>query len=245
MKRKIPSSIFAVLCILLTAAPVTAAESGLVTVSGVICSPWISGVLFAVAFSCILIELITTGFGFFGITGLFLFFLYFGAHIALDRFALVGLVVFAAGMAFLMLEAYVVSGSGFAGVLGICAIFGSVFLLSSSLQTGILTVTVAVILTILIMVVSYRFMAKKKIIHRFVLRDRTDTESGYTSPNMDNEKYLGAEGVTLTKLRPAGEMRIGEERVDVVSEGDFIDAGVKVRVIAIDGTRNIVRKIEF
>ncbi len=86
-------------------------------------------------------------------------------------------------------------------------------------------------------------MSKKKIINRLVLKDRTDTDSGYISPNMDNRKYLGVEGVTLTKLRPAGEMRIGEERVDVISEGDFIDEGVRVRVIGIDGTRNIVRRI--
>lgn len=61
---------------------------------------------------------------------------------------------------------------------------------------------------------------------------------------MDNEKYLGMVGVTITPLRPAGGMRIEGDRVDIVSEGDFIEAGVKVRVIAIDGTRIIVRPVE-
>lgn len=82
------------------------------------------------------------------------------------------------------------------------------------------------------------------IIQRLVLKHRTDSESGYTAPNMDNEKYLGREGYTLTALRPAGDMKIDGNRVDVVSEGDFIARGVKVRVIGIDGTRNIVRVVE-
>ena len=87
-------------------------------------------------------------------------------------------------------------------------------------------------------------MKKKNLIQRFILSDRTDTESGYTSPNIDNEIYIGREGYTLTPLRPAGSVKIDEERVDVVSEGDFVDVGVKVKVIGVDGTRIIVRTIE-
>ena len=209
-----------------------------------ITSPVVSGILVAIGLSCILLELMTTGFGIFGVTGLVVFFLYFAGHIMLDSFAWLGLILFAAGMLFLMLEAFVLTGFGISGLLGIVAIIGSVILLSPSVGSGVLTVTIAFVLTILIMVVCFRFMKKKKFIHRFILSDRTDAESGYTAPNMDNDKYLGKEGVTLTKLRPAGEMRIGNDRVDVVSEGDFIDAGVKVRVIAIDGTRNIVRVVD-
>jgi membrane-bound serine protease (ClpP class) len=61
---------------------------------------------------------------------------------------------------------------------------------------------------------------------------------------MDNEKYLGREGRTLTQLYPAGAMKLDGGRIDVVSEGDFIDAGVLVRVIGLDGTRIIVREVE-
>lgn len=206
--------------------------------------PMVSAVLVAVALSCVLIECMTTGFGVFGVTGLAAFFLFFAGHIMVDRFAWVGLILFAVGMLLLMLEAFVLTGFGVSGVLGIFAVFGSVVLVSPSLPLGILTASVALVLTVIIMVVSFRFMQKKNFIHKFILSDRTDTESGYTSPNMDNEKYLGREGYTLTKLRPAGDMKIDGERIDVVSDGDFIDVGVKVRVVAIDGTRVVVRVVE-
>ncbi|MEG2639365.1 MAG: NfeD family protein, partial [Clostridiales bacterium] len=78
---------------------------------------------------------------------------------------------------------------------------------------------------------------------KFILHDKTDNESGYTSPNMDNMLYMGKEGVSLTPLRPAGEVDIEGNRVDVVTEGDFIEVGVKVLVTALDGTRIIVKRV--
>jgi membrane-bound serine protease (ClpP class) len=136
------------------------------------------------------------------------------------------------------------SGFGISAVLGIIAVFGGMILLSSSVTAGVISVLVTVVVMTLILVVSFKFMKKKNLIQRFILKDRTDTESGYTSPNMDNEIYMDREGYTLTPLRPAGSIKVGDERIDVVSEGDFVDAGVKVRVVGIDGTRIIVRTIE-
>ena len=161
-----------------------------------------------------------------------------------DQFSWLALILFALGMLFLMLEAFVMTGFAITGILGIIAIFGSMILLSSSVVAGVISVVVTVVVMTLILVVSFQYMKKKNLIQRFILKDRTDTESGYTSPNMDNEIYMGREGYTLTPLRPAGSMKIDEERVDVVSEGDFVESGVKVRVVGIDGTRIIVRTIE-
>ncbi len=53
---------------------------------------------------------------------------------------------------------------------------------------------------------------------------------------------VGIEGVALTTLRPAGKALIDERRVDVVAEGDFIEANEPVVVIADEGARVVVRK---
>ena len=42
-------------------------------------------------------------------------------------------------------------------------------------------------------------------------------------------------------LRPAGVARFGNDRVDVVSEGDFIPAGSTIRVLRTAGNRVTVR----
>lgn len=206
--------------------------------------PAVSGLLFAIGLSFVLIELMAPGFGFFGIAGLSAFFLYFAAHLLTASYGWLALIVFGIGMLFIMLEALVVTGFAFSGIFGLLAVLGSVIMLAPNLAAGVLTASIAAVLTILIMVVSIRFMKKKSFIRKFVLSDRTDTQSGYTPPNMDNEKYLGREGYTLTQLRPAGTMKLDGGRVDVVSDGGYVDAGVKVRVVGLDGTRILVREVE-
>jgi len=47
----------------------------------------------------------------------------------------------------------------------------------------------------------------------------------------------------LSKLRPAGTIKLNGERVDAVSEGSFINKGQKVKVISVSGSRVVVRKI--
>lgn len=229
---------------LLAATGVVGDNTLLGTFSEIVRLPLVSGFLVAVGLSFVLIEIMVPGFGIFGITGLIAFFLYFSGHLMANHAGWIALVVFGVGMLLIMFEAFVVTGFAVSGIFGMLAVLGSVMMLAPTLAEGALTVSVAVICTILIMVVSIRFMKKRKFIHKFILSNRTDSKSGFTSPNMDNEKYLGKEGPTLTQLHPAGAVKIDGNRVDVVSEGGFIDAGVMVRVIGLDGTRIIVREIE-
>jgi membrane-bound serine protease (ClpP class) len=42
-------------------------------------------------------------------------------------------------------------------------------------------------------------------------------------------------------LVPGGKARIGEQLVDVVTEGEFIDRGLPVEVVEVHGTRIVVR----
>ena len=44
-------------------------------------------------------------------------------------------------------------------------------------------------------------------------------------------------------LRPAGMAKIGDEYVDVVTEGDFIEPGTSIQVIEVEGTRIVVKKV--
>jgi membrane-bound serine protease (ClpP class) len=53
---------------------------------------------------------------------------------------------------------------------------------------------------------------------------------------------VGATGEALTPLRPAGIAALAGARVDVVSQGEFIDPGERVLVTRDDGTRVVVRR---
>ena len=57
-----------------------------------------------------------------------------------------------------------------------------------------------------------------------------------------DEDLAGAHGVVEAQLRPAGIARIGGRRVDVVSRGEAIDAGIEVVVVEVSGNRVIVAR---
>ena len=56
-------------------------------------------------------------------------------------------------------------------------------------------------------------------------------------------ELVGAEGTAQTTLRPSGMAEIGGKRLDVVAESDMIERGSTVRVIAVEGSRIVVRKV--
>ena len=68
-------------------------------------------------------------------------------------------------------------------------------------------------------------------------------KSGSINPVLERDQNLvGKQGTSMTVLRPSGKAQIGEEYVDVVSEGPFIPVGRSIEVIAVSGNRVIVRE---
>jgi membrane-bound serine protease (ClpP class) len=55
---------------------------------------------------------------------------------------------------------------------------------------------------------------------------------------------VGDEGIAETNLRPAGKARFGGRLEDVVTEGDLIEAGARVRVTGVEGMRVVVARTE-
>jgi len=70
----------------------------------------------------------------------------------------------------------------------------------------------------------------------------TSRETGYISAP-DREDLVGQIGLTVTDLRPSGTASFGEERIDVVTEGPFIETGARVVILRAEGYRHIVRAV--
>ena len=80
------------------------------------------------------------------------------------------------------------------------------------------------------------------MLDELVLDERQQNRDGYTSV-VDKSRFLGATGVCVTDLRPAGTISVDGEPLDVVAEGNFVKAGERVKVINVDGSRVLVRQI--
>ncbi len=149
------------------------------------------------------------------------------------------------GAAFiLLLVELFIPGFGVPGVLGLVLLGTAVVLQfmfgSATVAVWILAVTLAVLVAGIIVLV--RSLDKGRLSKSFlVLNDSVGSEKDAAS---DRSGLVGLTGVTETALRPAGIARIGNSRVDVVSEGDFLEPGEKITVAAVDGTRVIVKPAE-
>jgi membrane-bound serine protease (ClpP class) len=87
---------------------------------------------------------------------------------------------------------------------------------------------------------------------RLVLKPPSDDEENVEAGEMTEGRptvgpevlaLLGAIGVAMTPLRPAGMVRFGEQFVDVVAEGSFVPAGNRVQVVEIEGNRIVVKEV--
>jgi membrane-bound serine protease (ClpP class) len=72
-----------------------------------------------------------------------------------------------------------------------------------------------------------------------LLKGAVHSSEGFISSPLRSD-LVGQEGVALTDLRPSGMAQVSGERIDVVTEGEYISAGRKVRVLRSEGYRLIV-----
>lgn len=85
-----------------------------------------------------------------------------------------------------------------------------------------------------------KYFPESKVGRVFNLQAEVSKASGYVSQNPEEAKLLGKTGVALTHLRPSGEVEIEGKRVDVLSQGGFIEKGNTVKVVLVDSNRIVV-----
>ena len=83
-------------------------------------------------------------------------------------------------------------------------------------------------------------MKNRQVQKRFVLSTVKPRGKGTIAEELSGLK--GHSGTAVTALRPAGIARIGTQRVDVISEGSYIDAGTPIEVVLVEGPRVVVRE---
>ena len=141
---------------------------------------------------------------------------------------------------------FMMPGFGIAGTIGIISLLVGIVIASQVVTLPVLLGMIVIVLLLIagLLIWAYRSAVKGgRISKTLLLNSRLDSEQGYTSFR-NEEELLGMEGVTLSLLRPAGQADIGGRRVDVVTEGEFIPKGVRVKVIKVEGFRIVVERVE-
>jgi membrane-bound serine protease (ClpP class) len=211
--------------------------------------PILSSVLMTVGMLGIVVELRTPGFGVPGALGITSLALFFWGHWLVRLAGWEEVLLVAVGLALLALEIFIIPGFGVAGILGMVAL-GSGFTLSligagatwELVLDAVGRVTLSALLAVAGFAVFVRFLPRLPFGQRLVLDTALGALSGAAPESQGEGRWLDQRGTTTSPLRPAGIAEIEGERVDVVSRGEYIEAGEPIEVIRIEGNRIVVRR---
>ncbi|MCL2164722.1 MAG: hypothetical protein FWH55_10120 [Oscillospiraceae bacterium] len=198
-------------------------------------NPIVAPILLTVGIAGVIIEIMTPGFGAAGIIGGSSLILYFTGHIMAGFFGWGVLLLFLAGVILMIVEA-MIPGFGAPGILGLLCFLASIVLVAPSFEVGIRSLVIALLGSIVLIFLALRFFGVSKFWSRLSLRLSLGKEEGYISQKEDFTAYVGRIGKTATALRPAGFVVLDDgKRLDVVSEGGFIEKDQTVTVIRAEG----------
>lgn len=213
--------------------------------------PVVAPFLLSLGFLGLLVEIKTPGLGIAGGAGILALALFFGSHLIIGLAGMEGLILFAAGVTLILVEVFLIPGMGVFGALGGIGILAGIYLsLLGGLPTTADYTRAGTVLSssLALVLVSSWFLVKRLPTSRRLTRlgiflgEATDRETGYTSAER-REELVGWRGKAITDLRPSGTGLFGDERVDVVSEQEWIEAGSPIEIVASEGYRHVVRLV--
>ena len=211
--------------------------------------PVVSSLLMTIGIVGLIVELRTPGFGVPGAVGIASLVLFFWGHWLVRLVGWEELILVGVGLVLLAIELFVTPGFGVIGVLGIAALLGGqgLSLVGAGATWAVILgalgrVAVALLLAIAASLALLRFFPRLPGGRRLVLETELTAEQGFASAPETDRTWLGKRGTAVSPLRPAGIADLEGQRVDVVSDGEFIEVGASITVVRVDGNRIVVRR---
>lgn len=196
-----------------------------------VCDPIVSSILLNLGILGLTVEFWMPGHIAPGLAGLICFALFFWGHSIANAGTLLPLILFLIGISLILIEIFVVPGFGLTGLLGLGFTFGGIFLAFANPHEAIKVVSVSIILTTILIIITLTYFPKSRFFKEVTL---TATINSAAS-KIENIRYIGKVGVAITDLNPSGRVKIDDEIIQVVSDGQFISKDTKVKVISDEG----------
>jgi membrane-bound serine protease (ClpP class) len=235
------------------------------TLVAVLKSPAATVLLFLVGFVCIYLEVYTMT-GFFGIGAGLCFAVFFWSRFLGGTAIWLEVVLFLVGLTLIAIEIFVIPGFGVFGLTGGLAVLFSLILASQTfvipstdmeleeLSWTMGTLSGSIVAMVVVGVVLSRVMPHMPGIRNLILGPASLEEGPRLNPQLAGEAsataiieqdhaLLNRQGTAFSTLRPSGKAQIEGRLVDVVTDGEFLDAGTPIEVVQVAGNRVVVRSV--
>ena len=213
-------------------------------------NPVVASLLTTFGFLGILFELQSPGWGIPGFVGLTCLILSLSASYIAQLATMSDMLFILTGLALIFLEALVIPGFGVAGLGGIgLMIYGLYLLLLPDIPVGEEVLgqamdgfLIGLVGAVIGLVLLVKLMIKTKFWEQLTAPDTQKKEDGYSN-TLGWESLQGETGIADTDLHPSGWVRVKDQRIFVVSEGEFIEEGKEIQILSVDGNRVLVREL--
>ena len=212
--------------------------------------PVVASLLTTFGFLGILFELQSPGWGIPGFVGLACLILSLSASYIAQLATMSDMLFVLTGLALILLEVLVIPGFGIAGLGGIgLMIYGLYLLLLPDIPVGEEVLgqamdgfLIGLVGAVIGLVLLVKLMIKTKFWEQLTAPDTQKKEDGYSN-TLGWESLQGETGIADTDLHPSGWVRVKDQRIFVVSEGEFIEEGKEIKILSVDGNRVLVREL--
>ncbi len=228
-------------------------------------SPAVTGILFMVALLGIYAELNSPGVGLPGAVAVAALIVLFGSKYLIGMANWWEIAVFAIGMGLMMMEIFVIPGFGVAGISGVLLMIFAIGAMmvgnppeelpipASPLDWTLFEQNLQGLMAGFIgfCIFAYfigKYFPRLPLTNRLVLTAYKDPVSvrsgGVASPAPEPQVMVGEEGVSGSELHPCGIARFGKNRLNVVTRGELIETGRKIKIVVIEGNSIVVKELE-
>lgn len=152
------------------------------------------------------------------------------------------IILFIIGLIFLLVEIFVIPGTGITGILGgtamLIALIGGIAdsftgesFTISSLWNALIIVSIGSLLGLILIIFLTSKYGPKFITRHSELQHSQRLEDGYIGVDSTLINYIGTTGIAKTDLRPSGKIEINATTLDAVSlNGKYIEEGTSIKV---------------
>ncbi|MFH1740773.1 MAG: NfeD family protein [bacterium] len=153
---------------------------------------------------------------------------------------IVGLLV--VGFLFIFFEFFI--PGGVLGITGVILMAVGIYICfkERGADFGWIVLVSALGVSIIAVIVGFKIVPRSPLGRILILGQGVSKEAGYTAQADDSTELMNKEGVAVTDLRPSGIATIGDRRIDVMADGEYLEAGARIMVVEVASNRIMVRR---
>ena len=238
--------------------PITAKPNWALELVEALASPGFAALLLVIGIVGIYIELSSPGLGLGGFVATVAFLLFFWSKFLDGTADWLEVMLFVAGIVFILIELVILPGFGIFGLGGMLMVVAALVLASQTfvfpktavqmteLRNSLSVVAGSGLVFVVVAMVLRQYLPQSPLFKRMMLHPPEEAdliEQQQREALAHYEHLVGATGSAITDLLPGGRAEIQGEIIDVVTDGEVIDRGESIQVVSAQANRVLVKRV--